>query len=125
MAIQVAQPQHAPVRVSPGQLSGTSAVKTVATQADLPQRSPVISRTDDPQQTMDMSRNDHLQAPKEALDARNQQSTAQDKIYVVVQPMPAPGTTRTPYFTGQNVSQFIELYERLCARHRVTSVEKH
>ena len=54
-------------------------------QADLPQRSPVTSRTDDPQQAKEMSREDHLQAPKEALDVPyGQQSTAQDKIYVVV-----------------------------------------
>jgi hypothetical protein len=43
----------------------------------------------------------------------------------MVQPMPAPGTVGTPYFVGQNVSQFIEQYERLCARHHVTSEEKH
>ena len=48
MAIQVDQPQHAPVRVSPGQPSGTPSVKTTAMQADLPQRSPVTPRTDDP-----------------------------------------------------------------------------
>ena len=72
----------------------------------------------------DISRKDHLQAPKEALDARSQQSTAQDKIYVMVQPMPAPGTAGTPYFAGQNVSQFIEQYERLCTRYHVTSIEK-
>ena len=72
-----------------------------------------------------MSRKDHLQAPEEALDARNQQSTARDRIYVMVQPMPAPGTAGTPYFTGQGVSQFIEQYERLCARHHITSEEKH
>ena len=39
--------------------------------------------------------------------------------------MPAPGTAGTPYFAGQNVSQFIEQYERLCARHHVMSKEKH
>jgi hypothetical protein len=50
---------------------------------------------------------------------------AWDRIYVVVQPMPAPGTVGTPYFTGQDVSQFIEQYERLCVRHHVTSIEKH
>ena len=43
----------------------------------------------------------------------------------MVQLMPAPGTVGTPYFAGQNVSQFIEQYERLCARHHVTSKEKH
>jgi hypothetical protein len=114
MAVQVDQPKHVPVKVPPGQPSGTSSVKTTAMQADLPQRSP---RTDDPQQTKDISRKDHLQAPEEALDASpyDQQSTAQDKIYVMVQPMPAPGTVGTPYFTGQDVSQFIEQYERLCA----------
>ena len=97
------------------QPSRTPSVKTMAMQADLPQRSPVTSRTDDLQQTKDESRKDHLQAPKEALGVpRSQQSTAQDKIYVIVQPMPAPGTVGTPYFTGQNVSQFIEQYERLC-----------
>jgi hypothetical protein len=43
-------------------------------KADQLQRSP---RTDNPQQTKDKSSKDHLQAPKEALDApRNQQSTA-------------------------------------------------
>ena len=116
MAVQVDQPKHVPVKVPPGQPSGTSSVKTTAMQADLPQRSPVTPRTDDPQQTKDGNRKDHLQAPKEALDApRDQQSTAQDKIYVMVQPMPAPRTAGTPYFTGQNVSQFIEQYERLCA----------
>ena len=121
-AVQVDQPQHARTKVPPGQLSGTPSVKTTAGQADLPQRSP---RADDPQQMKDMSRKDHLQAPKEALEARNQQSTARDKVYVIVQPMPAPGTIRTPYFTGQNVSQFIEQYEWLCVRHRVTGIEKH
>ena len=45
MAVQVDQPQHARTKVPPGQPSRTSAVETVATQADLPQRS---SRTDDP-----------------------------------------------------------------------------
>ena len=109
MAVQVDQPQHARTQVPPGQPSGTSAVETVVMQADLPQHSPVTPRTDDPQQTKDMSREDHLQAPKEALDVHyGQQSTAQDKIYVMVQPMPAPGTAGTPYFTGQNVSQFIK-----------------
>jgi len=39
--------------------------------------------------------------------------------------MPAPGTVGTPYFAGQNVLQFIEQYERLCARHHITSKEKH
>ena len=39
--------------------------------------------------------------------------------------MPAPGTIGTPYFTGQNVSQFIERYERLCARYYVIGKEKH
>ena len=91
-------------------------------QADLPQHS---SGTDNPQQTKDKNRKDHLRAPKEALDARNRQSTAQDKIYVMVQPIPAPGTARTPYFAGQNVSQFIEQYKRLCAQHHITSMEKH
>ena len=76
-------------------------------KADQQQHTP---RTDNPQQTKDKSRKDHLQVPKEALGASSydQQSTAQDKIYVVVQPMPAPGTVGTPYFTEQNVSQFIK-----------------
>lgn len=101
-------------------------VRDMAVQVDLPQRSPVTPRTDDAQQTKDESRKDHLQAPKEALDAPdNQQLTARDKIYVMVQPMPAPGTVGTPYFAGQNVSQFIERYEQLCTRHRVTSEKKH
>jgi hypothetical protein len=83
IAIRVDQPKHIPVKVPPGQPSRTSSIKTTAIQADLPQRSP---RTDDPQQTKDISRKDHLQALKEALDASpyNQQSTAQDKIYVMV-----------------------------------------
>ena len=46
MAVQADQPKHAPVKVPPGQLSGTSSVKTTAMQADLPQRSPVTPRTD-------------------------------------------------------------------------------
>jgi hypothetical protein len=74
-------------------------------QADLPQRLPVTPRTDDPQQTKDRNRKDYLQAPKEALDALpyDWQLTARDKIYIVVQPMPAPGTVGTPYFAGQNM----------------------
>ena len=48
MAVQVDQPKHAPVKVPPGQSSGTSSVKTTAMQADLPQRSPVTPRTNDP-----------------------------------------------------------------------------
>jgi hypothetical protein len=71
VAIQVDQPKHVPVKVPPGQPSGTSSVKTTAMQADLPQHSPVTPRTDDPQQTKDRNRKDHLQAPKEALDARS------------------------------------------------------
>ena len=64
-------------------------VTATTRQADLPQHS---YRTDDPQQAKDKNRKDHLQAPKEALDAApyDQQPTAQDKIYVMVQPMPAP-----------------------------------
>ena len=57
-------------------------------------------------------------------DVKKQQSTARDKIYVMVQPMPAPQSPGTPHFTGQDVSQFIELYERLCAQHHVTSKEE-
>ena len=108
MAVQVDQQQHARTKVPPGQPAGTSAVETVAMQADLPQRSPVTPRTDDRQQAKEKSRKDCLQAPEETLDARDQQSTARDKIYVMVQPMPAPGTAGTPYFAGQNVSQFIK-----------------
>jgi hypothetical protein len=108
MAVQVDQPKHAPIKVPLGQPSGTPSVKTTAIQADLPQRSPMTPRTDGPQQAKDMSRKDHLQAPKEALDARDQQSTARDRIYVMVQPMPAPGTIGTPYFIGQDVLQFIK-----------------
>jgi hypothetical protein len=78
MAVQVDQPRHAPIKVPSGQLSGTPSVKTTAMQADLPQRSPVTSWANDPQQTKDISRKDCLQAPKEALDAPsyNRQSTA-------------------------------------------------
>ena len=101
MAVQVDQPQHVSVKVPLEQPSGTPSVKTTAIRADLPQRSPVIPRTDNYQQTKDISRKDCPQAPKEALDApHDQQLTAQDKIYVMVQPMPAPGTAGTPYFTG-------------------------
>ena len=124
MAVQVDQPQHARTKVPLGQPSGTSAVETVVIQVDLPQYTP---RTDDHQQTKDRNHKDHLQAPKEALDtlSYNQQLTAQDKIYIMVQPMPAPGTVRTPYFTGQDVSQFIKQYERLCVQHHIISKEKH
>ena len=77
VAVQVDQPQHAPVKVPLRQPSGTP-LRHAAMQADLPQRSPVTSRTNDSQQTKDMSRKDHLQAPEEALDASpyKQQSTA-------------------------------------------------
>ena len=77
MAVQADQLKHTPVKVPPGQPSGTSSVKTTAMQADLPQRSPITSRTDGLQQTKDESRKDHLQAPKEALGVpHSQQSTA-------------------------------------------------
>jgi len=58
----------------------------------------------------DKSHKDHLWVPKEAQDALfyNQQSTAQDKVYVMVQPMPEPQLLGIPHFTGQNVLQFIE-----------------
>ena len=69
MAVQVDQPQHARTQVPQGQPSGTSAVETVVMQADLPQHLPVTLRTDNHQQTKDISRKDHLQAPGEALDA--------------------------------------------------------
>jgi hypothetical protein len=32
----------------------------------------------------------------------------QDKVYIIAQPIPALGTPRTPYFIGQNVSQFVK-----------------
>jgi len=125
--VQEDQPQHARTKVPLGQLSGTPSIKTTAMQADLPQRSLVTPRADNPQQTKDRSRKDHLQAPKEALDASpyDRQSTARDKVYVMVQPMPAPGTVGSPYFIGQDVLQFIEQYERLCVRYHVTSKEKY
>jgi len=76
-----------------------------------------MPKTDDSQQAKDKSHQDHLQVPKEAQDIPfyNQQSTAQDKIYVMVQPMLVPQSLGTPRFTGQNVSQFIKQYKRLCA----------
>jgi len=43
----------------------------------------------------------------------------------MVQPIPALGTVGSPYFIGQDVLQFIEQYERLCAQHHVTSKEKY
>ena len=102
-------------------------VRDMATPADLPQRLLVTPRINDPQQTKDRGHKDRLQAPKEALNASpyDQQSTAQDRIYVMVQPMPAPGTVGTPYFTGQNALQFIKWYKRLCTQHHITSIEKH
>ena len=57
--VQVDQLQHAPIEVPPGQLSRKPSVKTTAMQVDLPQRLPVTPRTDDPQQTKDMSCKDH------------------------------------------------------------------
>ena len=36
MAVQADQPKHAPVKVPPGQLSGTSSIKATAIQVDLP-----------------------------------------------------------------------------------------
>ena len=42
----------------------------------------------------------------------------------MVQPMPAPQSPGIPHFTGQNVSQFIEQYERLCAQHHVMGKER-
>ena len=124
IAVQVDQPKYAPVNVLLGQLSGTSSIKITAMQTNLPQCLPVIPRTNNPQQTKDESYRDYLQAPKDAS-PYNQQLTAQDKICVMVQPMPALGTIGTPYFVGQNVSQFIEQYERLYTRYCVTSKEKH
>jgi len=103
IAVQVDQPQHTPVKVPLGQPSKTP-LPQAAMQADLPQCSPVTLKTNNPQQTKDKSRKDYLQAPKEALNALcNQQSTAQNRIYVIVQPMPALGTIKIPYFTGQNI----------------------
>ena len=58
---------------------------------------------------------------RQADQPRHSPSVAQDKIYVMVQPMPAPQSPGTPHFTGQNVSQFIEQYERLYARHHITN----
>ena len=60
MAVQVDQPQYAHTQVPLGQPSRTSAVETVVMQADLPQHSPVTSRTDTRQQTKDRNRKDHL-----------------------------------------------------------------
>jgi len=43
----------------------------------------------------------------------------------MAQPIPALGTLGIPYFTGQNMSQFIEQYKQLCIWHRVTNNKKH
>ena len=69
IAVQVDQPKHAPINVPLRQLSGTPSVKTTAMQTDIPQRSSMTPRTNDPQQTKDENRKEHLQAPKEALNA--------------------------------------------------------
>ena len=60
IAVQVDQLKRAPIKVPLGQPSRTLSVKTTAIQADLPQRSPVTLRTDDPQQIKDESRKNYL-----------------------------------------------------------------
>ena len=92
-----------------------------------PASTPVTSRTDDPQQTEDKNYEDHLPISEETLSPllHNKPPTEPDKVYVMAQPMPTLGTLGTPYFTGQNVLQFIEQYERLCIQHYITDDEKH
>jgi len=93
----------------------------------IPTPTPATSGADDPQQKEDKGHEVHLPVPGEAVGPPPPTGPPmeRDKVYVMAQPMPAPGTPGTPYFTGQNVSQFIEQYERLCVRHHVTDNEKH
>ena len=48
-----------------------------------------------------------------------------DKVYIIAQPMPALKTPGTPYFMGQNMSQFIKQYKRLCIQHYITDNKKY
>ena len=88
-AVQVDQPQHVPVKVTPGQLSETPSVKTTAIQADQPQHLPV-------------------QAVREV-----------HYVFVPTVVMPDPFRQGVPRFNGKNISRFIRDYEGMCRRYYV------
>ena len=82
-------PQYAAVKVSPGQVSRTPSVKTMAMQADQPQQLPV-------------------QAAKEV-----------HHVFVPTVAMPDPFRQGVPRFNGKNISRFIRDYKGMCRRYYV------
>ena len=38
--------------------------------------------------------------------------------------IPYPGTPRAPFFDGQNITHFLDLYDQLCSDYRLSESEK-
>ena len=76
----------------------------------IPAPTPATLGTNNPQHTEDKGHKVHPPAYKEATSSLpfNRPLMARDKVYIMAQPIPALGTPRIPYFTGQNISQFIK-----------------
>jgi len=76
----------------------------------IPALTPIILGTDNLQHTEDKGYKVHLPGYRETTSSlpSNRPLIARDKVYIIAQPIPAPGTPRTPYFIGQNISQFIK-----------------
>jgi hypothetical protein len=43
---------------------------------------------------------------------------------MMLMPLPQPGTSGTPYFTGKNVSEFLKAWENLCEDYGVSSADQ-
>ena len=63
---------------------------------------PILLGTNNPQYIEDKGYRVHLPTYKEAINSlpSNRLLIAQDKVYIMAQPIPALGTPRIPYFTG-------------------------
>jgi len=71
---------------------------------------PITLGTNNPQYIEDKGHEVYLPGYRETISSlpSNRPLIARDKVYIMAQPIPALGTPRTPYFMGQNVSQFIK-----------------
>jgi len=66
---------------------------------------PAMLGADNPQQKEDKGYEVYLPVPGEAIGLLppTRPLIERDKVYIIAQPIPALGTPRTPYFTGQNI----------------------
>ena len=68
----------------------------------IPAPTPATLGTNNPQHTEDKGHEVHPPVYRETISSlpSNRPLMARDKVYIMAQPIPTPGTPGTPYFTG-------------------------